>query len=435
MKIQKLQKELGDSRQDIADQEYERLVSDQEAMLDKLYSEYESLINQKTKNRDKLLGEANTIAQATQDTIKDTIAEYESKYNYTDYLGTVKAGFTTISGNLSPLEDIKKDVFDAVQSEGAIGKIPTAIDGLNTTLGGIATTVKAILEAYTKPPTTDNNSGSGNGSNANANSSSDKNNGLVANNVMSALTGLVQKADSATEKSTNASSNATGSVANAINKVAQIISSTSQNKDNTKNKALDYIKGSAGKPSKKKSEYSAVNQKIWDLTNGKVLSSFELKKLAEIIGVKYNNATKTGNLYKGLKSLGIKGFKRGGIAQLVKDNGEDGLAMVRNGEGFIAPEHVKPIQDLVQLTPQLSEMLKPVVDLQKLPNIQTLDRNGNVSIDIGNIELPNVTNPKEFASQLVSAVQKDRTVQNTLRELTDIPVNRNYNRLSINKYK
>ena len=374
-------------------------------MLDKLYSEYESLINQKTKNRDKLLSEANTIAQATQDTIQKTFAEYGEKYNYTDYLGTIKTGLTTLTGNDSPLENIKNYVFDAVQSEGAIGKIPTAIDNVNTTLGGIAETINKILIACEKDP----NANTGDG-NADGTPTTTAPTGTVAEKVVNSASTLISKIQEVSEK-------------------------VKTDKKNNKNKALDYIKGSAGKPSKKKSEYSDVNQKIWNLTSGKVLSSSELKKLAEIIGVKYNNATKTGNLYKGLKSLGIKGFKRGGIAQLVKDNGEDGLAMVRNGEGFIAPEHVKPIQDLVQLTPQLSEMLKPVVDLPKLPNIQTLDRNSNVSIDIGNIELPNVTNPKEFASQLVSAVQRDRTVQNTLRELTDIPVNRNYNRLSINKYK
>ena len=80
-------------------------------------------------------------------------------------------------------------------------------------------------------------------------------------------------------------------------------------------------------------------------------------------------------------------------------------------------------------------MLKPIVDLPKIPDIKPVNRYSNLAIDIGNVELNGVQDPKQFASQLVSAVQKDRTVQNTLKELTDIPVNRSYNRLSVNKYK
>ena len=414
MKIQKLQKELDDANSDIAEKEYDRYISDQQNMLDKLYSEYETLINQKTKNRDKLLVEANTIAQATQDTIKKTFTEYGEKYNYTDYLGTIKAGLTTLTGNDSPLENIKKNVFDAVQSEGAIGKIPTAIGNVNTTLGGIAETINKILIACEKDPNA--NTGDGN---------------TGGTPITTAPTGTVA------EKVVNSASTL-------ISKIQEVSENAKKEKDNTKNKALDYIKGSAGKPSRKKSEYSDVNKKIWNLTNGKVLSSSELKKLAKIIGVKYNDATKTGNLYKGLKSLGIKGFKRGGVISVdslekqIKANGDTTLLSGNPGERMLTAKQNDLFEKFVGELPQLNQLgnvIKPLVDMPKIPNVQPANRNMNNIVNVDNITLPNVKNYDEFKTQMFRDMQTDRKFENMIENMSIDKLDKNYNSLKKLKHR
>ena len=80
--------------------------------------------------------------------------------------------------------------------------------------------------------------------------------------------------------------------------------------------ARNYIAKHASKAKKKKSEYPDVNQKIYENKagsysgKGKVLSSDGLKGLAKKIGVEYDGASKTGKLYKKLKSIKFPGFKK-----------------------------------------------------------------------------------------------------------------------------
>lgn len=111
--------------------------------------------------------------------------------------------------------------------------------------------------------------------------------------------------------------------------------------------ARNYIAKHASKAKKKKSEYPDVNQKIYENKagsysgKGKVLSSDGLKGLAKKIGVEYDGASKTGKLYKKLKSIKFPGFKKGGVVSVediekqVKANGDDGIASVKNGEAVL----------------------------------------------------------------------------------------------------
>ena len=98
-------------------------------------------------------------------------------------------------------------------------------------------------------------------------------------------------------------------------------------------------------------------------------------------------------------------FATGGIAK-IKPVGEDGIAWVRNGEGFIAPEHVEALKDLVNIVPDMTQFTKT------LTNIKPVSRNiGNTFGDIViNAELPNVKDSYDF----VDDIQNNRRVQQAL---------------------
>ena len=96
----------------------------------------------------------------------------------------------------------------------------------------------------------------------------------------------------------------------------------------------------------------------------------------------YRNAGKS-DVYNGtakqnvwlINKLKESGFAKGGIAQLVKHVDEDGIALVRNGEALIAPEHVGNIQSLISNVPLLNNLmthLKPLSLAAVSPSMQNI---------------------------------------------------------------
>lgn len=140
---------------------------------------------------------------------------------------------------------------------------------------------------------------------------------------------------------------------------------------------------------------------------GKALTTEGLKAIAEILDVPYNK-NKNGTLWKALKQLG---FAKGGIAKLIKRNGDDGIATLKRGEAVLTPLQTKQFQ---LLTSHLSDINRLVVLQDELLNKQ----NGNTNVSYGNItfefNLPNVTDSQQF----VSAIQNDVKVQKAIQSVT-----------------
>lgn len=82
-RIQKLQKDLADSEEDLREKEYDRFISDQENMLDKLITQYEDGINSEMQNIQRLLSQGMAITNANLTTIASVVTEYANKYGYT----------------------------------------------------------------------------------------------------------------------------------------------------------------------------------------------------------------------------------------------------------------------------------------------------------------------------------------------------------------
>jgi hypothetical protein len=75
-----------------------------------------------------------------------------------------------------------------------------------------------------------------------------------------------------------------------------------------------------------------------------------------------------------MKYLESSTFADGGIASIAHSVGEDGIAFVRNGEGFVKPEHVSDIRLLLDNIKPLSSL----VNLAK-PNIPNMVTNNSSS--------------------------------------------------------
>ena len=370
-KLQKLQVELAEKESDLRETEYDRYISDQQDMLDKLYEEYEELMTKKLEDFMTLVREGLEISNNNTSLISSYLSKVATDNGYTEETTGL---FTSVSGSI----------------EKSTQKIIDDLTAAIKTLSGTEDTSTTSSEN-----STNNSSGS------------------ITIDGQSHGTGYGQ----------------IGQQTIGADSVESSINDTEAIRKKMLDQAIYYVEKNATKGSKAKSELSDVNQKIYEKYNKKSLTQEQLKKLADIVGVKWNGNSKTGNLYKQLKSIKFPGFKKGGIARLVKNSGEDGITLARNGEGFIAPEHVQPIQQLVdsvpdinKLTESLANNLVPVPnilpDLIKMPEVEPVNRNiGNhdINIDLGGITMYGVNDPKEFSKQLVHTIQNDQKVQRTIR--------------------
>ncbi len=168
------------------------------------------------------------------------------------------------------------------------------------------------------------------------------------------------------------------------------------------------------------SDGTAINDFLYK-KNGKIVTKNGLKKLRNLCGTN-DNDTMFEVLQFISKNIGqiknVKGFKDGGIAKVVKSKGEDGIAMVRDGEGFVKPEHVDEVKKLMNVLPKLNAAMSYQIDLPKMPNVKSVQANQNQIVEIGNVTLPNVTNYDEFKTQMFRDMQKEPKFEKMVQSMT-----------------
>lgn len=182
------------------------------------------------------------------------------------------------------------------------------------------------------------------------------------------------------------------------------------------NNALNYLKSHLNTTDSSRDKLSDLNKALYDKYGQRVLSETEMKELAEIVGVKFDNKKKTGNLYKKLKDLGIPGFKVGS-RNIPKDMiallGEAGnelhfskeqgvLREVGQGDKIFTNEQAQNLWKLSQLTP---------VDWSKNLNLSSLnipqtDRNTTTIVEVGDIVMQGVNDVETFGKQLREEICK-----------------------------
>ncbi len=382
-KLQRLQKELDDKKDDLKETEYDRYISDQKDMLDDLYDEYSKRLEEKLE----------------------------------DFMALVQEGLEKADNNMSGI----RDFLDKIASK----------NGYDTETKGL----------FDNSWTLDFSSGtiSNNGIEQNVGNASSQ----VANDGKERYESTKQQTVPFTDPVFEG------------NKLIEH-ESDSVVRANVK----QYIGEAAIKAKKKKGEYSDVSQRIYENKaksykgTGKVLSTASMKDLAKFLGVKYDNASKNGRLYKKLKSIKFPGFKKGGevsvddIQKQVRANGDDGIVSVKNGEGILNPKETKGFKKLVQnaddatnalgvgeLITVQPDILKSISDLAQknittgingmvklnMPDFRPVGTNNITNIDIGGITMNGVNDPEELSRQIVRSIQKYPRAQKAIHATsTDI---------------
>ena len=389
-KLQKLQASLNDKQKDLRDTEYDKYISDQEDILDRLLKELEETNKKQLNDFMKLVQEGLNLANSNIDTIDKTIQEYSEIYGYKpQYVSDFRTDVSGIGEGIKNKIDEVITAIEAKANESVVentqqeeGNNGSANDtGSSNTPSDTATNAKNIIE-------------------------------YAVNTMPSIVTKIVT--DNASKVLDNSSPT------NILN----------QAKNNLqKQQALDFINKKAHKAAKKKSEYADVNKKIYDLTNGKIVNTDDLKTLAKKLGVEYNGNDKNGNLYQKLKGLGLKGFANGGIVRdelegKIKKNGDSLLASINPNETVLTEKFTNLMPDAVDMMSKFVKVQLPDVSKFITPISQPTTIDSHIDIN-----LPNVENGVDFIAEL-----KKPKVQKALQSVTT-DLLAGGSKLGINRFK
>lgn len=187
---------------------------------------------------------------------------------------------------------------------------------------------------------------------------------------------------------------------------------------------------------KKATINNKTGQKAKTKKIGLVLTDKELAKLCEYVGVKTSKKySKTSPLYKKLKSLGVKGFSKGGVVDVddinkqVKANGDTTLISAKKGERILTPEQNKAFEKLVDTSLKNTSITSNL----NVPNMANLIKSVPNNIDYGgftfNFEVL-ANNPED----LVREVQTNLKYKEALKLATVGQLN-GAGRLSVNRIK
>lgn len=376
LKAAQLRKSLDEAQQDLQDTEYDRYISDQQEMLDNMMNQFQDLMEKLQKDEDALLREGIKAINDQKGVMQQIFNKTAEEYGYPTSTNLTELQTALTTGRITA------DIINSAKDDSVTSVIKTEVEKI----------VKAYGDAKSgtgggTPLTGGNNSNGGDGGTKSKGQQTQTNNGQT--------TTKPNVAKNLDEKNT------TKAEKKAIEKGYKI------------REALNKIKGSGyedfwtdknGTPESITNQRISANpnyDRVYKNAKGKtvrkpqILTKKGLKWLASKLGIKRSEL----NSY--VKS---SAFATGGIAK-IKPVGEDGIAWVRNGEGFVRPEDVQHIRDLMDVTPNLTKL---VTSFSNLPNVKPLDKNvtKNVSIDHITFELPNVQNTVDFTDTIKTPSQQ-----------------------------
>lgn len=188
-----------------------------------------------------------------------------------------------------------------------------------------------------------------------------------------------------------------------------------------------------------------INKVFYDNFGQTVISDSEMQELAELLGVKMNGTNTSSKLYKKLKEIGIPGFKIGTRNMFEKQLallGEEGmelqfhkaqgtLGVVGQGDKIFTNEQAENLWKLSKMNPYTIGNNTS----STIPSILSIySPTQTIAVSIGDIMLPNVTDPEQFATSLKDVIKNDNTVQKILKDSTIGSLSKNSNSFSIRKY-
>ena len=131
-KRQELENALAESKDDLAETQYEKSISEQKKLLDELYTEYETILNMRLDNIDMLISDVIANVNSESSGIKDTITSEADKVGYTitDSMNTIWGSngisgvltnysnnfSSTMTGVMTAINDIKNLISKAIEA-------------------------------------------------------------------------------------------------------------------------------------------------------------------------------------------------------------------------------------------------------------------------------------------------------------------------------
>ena len=387
-RIQSLQKQLSDAQDDLQETEYNRYISDQQDMLDKLSKEYEEAINKEMKDVDKLLQDGIDMVQANTNTINSTLNSYAGRYGVDlDKL----ADITTVNDNLTSIGGQIDSIIANMTSVASSGN-PTDNNGSgndNNTGGNDNTNTN------TTPQSTDNNS-------------NNTNFGSVAIEIPMTKTVKEQLAKRGKNAPTSVRDGVTYSDDVLLAKNALVKLGYKKYLSADQKKAFDENSDTYGAPLAKMVAQFKKDHKISSKNGGNSMGQ---------------------TFYAALSKALPDGFKTGGVAKLVKGEGEDGIAMVRNDETILTPAIGRTFVN--EFVPRIDDIVDASKVLSNIPDNASQVNSNNSYGDISyNFTLENCNN----ASDIINQIKTNRNVQKAMQEVT-IGQAMGNSRLGVNKYK
>lgn len=366
-KIQQIKVDLEEAKQDLQDAEYDKWMSDQEQMLDRLSSDTQEWIEARINNIEAIMQDIINQTNENATLIKDTLVEQ------TDNLGSF------ISGEMSKIFSDGSPVSSFIES------FTNEDSGVLKVINGIALNVQTMVDKLA----------------GQAKSEIASNGATTTNSTKS----------STTQKSTSKTTSSTPSTTKSTTKNT---SSSNGNKD------YKFIYAKSYYPKNKLNRKTSIDDALafydydW---------SFNAKKkyYKDLIGNDAYTGSYNQNVALLKKFREIKGYNQGGVIGELKNiigrNNDNSLAIntFEKGEGIIPLPLMGDWKTLINNLEPLNASMD-FLNKALIPNIKAnRSTNETVNNDVQlSITLPNVTNYDEFKNALV----KDKSFEKVVQSMT-----------------
>lgn len=391
--IQKLKVSLDDAQTDLRDTEYDKWISDQEELMDKVSEDFKSWIDSRMKQTDDIVNDVIKQTNASGNEIKDTLTSVTGQYGttLTDKMGEIwdssnglnnivsdmwtgtdgiKNSFTTVSSTLNEIRDYCKSLSDGDSNSFANLK-PSDI--LNSP--EVKDYMDDVRDKYSST------------------SSSSGNKTTTTSSKSNTISGVL-----------DSSSSKTGSTK--LNPTPSKSSSSSNSNASWASKYLIHKKYTGNKS--KLNKNSLVDRlKYFDFDSSMNARKKYYKNLFN--GAYSASAAQNTKLIAEMKK---HGFHNGGIVgNLVKATGEDGFILARKNEPVLTPENADKLREAIKMS---NVTLAQLNSLTKMPQLKSSNNDINQTVTFGDIYMDGVNNPEQFAQELRKAFGSDTKTQKML---------------------
>ena len=415
-KVQSLTVSLKDSEKDLRESQYEKFISDSKDMLSDLQDNFDDVIqdviDSLSEHFDKLLNGISSTSNTAVRTIKEQMKGVG--YTSTNEFSQILNGTNVVTATNNLIVTIKEFQSKMIENANQLANSTSTTTGAQSVKDsirskGAKTLSKAVSSSQSATAIQKTEI-------ANAKLSRDEAK-LNRDNLKKQYKDYIKthRKNSSKAKELKDKYDAANSNYNELNKSYNIQNAIY--KDMKKqNDALNYLQKHLDVTDSSRDKLSDLNKALYDKYGQRILSESEMKELAKLLGVKFDNKNKSGNLYKKLKEIGVPGFKVGS-RNIPKDMlavlGEEGnelhfskeqgiLKEVGQGDKIFTNEQAQNLWKLSQLTP---------VDWSKNLNLSNLnipqtDRNTTTIVEVGDIVMNGVNDKEAFAKELRNEICK-----------------------------